>query len=217
MLQSKGVTLEWKQTPDVSGYSIKVNTADLQSATLNLALNLIITHRNAQGQVISTERGAGTFTNLGKNWTIQQILYDSADIAGFTSGGGTSGIPTTSDTGINATEAALYLGDATTAGSSATSLVQPTETQLDGMARLKETSVYYSAGSGGGTIGQFNCTVLKTCSSAGITIAEWGLYWRPYSGNSKDINTLIAYDSTPGSKNYAVGDTETTTWTGTFS
>ena len=85
------------------------------------------------------------------------------------------------------------------------------------MARLKETSVYYSAGTGGGTIGQFNVTTTKTCSTAGITVAEWGLYWRPYSANTKDINTLIAYDSTPGSKNLAVGDTLTETWTGTFS
>ena len=215
MLQSKGVTLDWKQTTD-GQYAITVTSANGQSATLNLAMNLIVTHRNAQGQVISTERGAGTFTNLGKNWTIQQILYGTA-IAGFSSGGGTSGIPVSPDTGSNSSEAALYLGDATTAGSSATSLVQPTETQANGLGRAIETSCYYSAGTGGGTIGQFNVTVTKTCTPSGQTTAEWGLYFLPYSANTKNQNSLIAYDSTPGSKNFASGDTEQETWTGTFS
>lgn len=212
LLQTKGVTLDWKQTAD--GYTITISTVGGQSATLNLAMNLYITHRDKYGNLISSERGAGTFTNLGKNFTINQILYSAANIAGFVSGGGTSGIPITGSTGSNTTTALLYLGDATTAGSSATSLVQPTETQLDGMARVKETSAYYSAGTGIGTIGQFNCTVTKTCSSAGITVTEWGLYYGAYA---TDPNTLVAYDSTPGSKNLAVGDTLQETWTGTFS
>lgn len=217
LLQTKGVTLDWKQNTTDGSYVLTVTTVEGQTASLNLAMNLIITHYH-NGQVVSLERGAGTFTNYGKNYTIQQILYDSTDIAGFASGGGTSGIPLPDNTGINATMGLLYLGDATTAGSSATSTVQPTETQSDGMGRLKETAVSYSAGStGGGVIGAFNVTATKTCSTAGITVAEWGLYARPHGTTTIDINSLVAYDPTPGSKNLAVGDTLAETWTGTFS
>jgi hypothetical protein len=213
LLQTKGITVDWNVNTDGT-YTLKVMSADgTSSATLKVALNLVIVHRNAAGQVIQTARGAGTFTNLGKNWTIQQILNGTA----ITSGGGTSGVPVTGNTGINATTCAIYLGDATTAASSATSTVQPTETQANGLGRATATSIYYSAGSGQGTIGQFNCTVTKTCTPSGQTSAEWGLYYRAYAAAPADQNSLIAYDSTPGSKNLASGDTLQETWTGTFS
>lgn len=193
LLQQKGITLDWKQQADGT-YQLTARTPDGQTSQLTLAANFIDVIRNNQGQLKETARGAGTFTNLGKNWTLQQISK-------LTNVLGTESAP-------NATQYAAYLGEsASSTGLSVTSLVLPSEITDHGLQRVVgTTSTYISAGS-------WNVTVVKTVITGSISPLVWGLYFTPTTDGYANTNTLLAYDTTPGTKALALGDTETETWT----
>lgn len=194
LLQQKGITLDWINNVDGS-YLLTVSLPNGQSAQANIAVNLVLEHRDKDGNLISVERGAGTFTTLGKNWTLAQI----SDIANVVQ----------SNTGINDTQAALYLADSTDmSGASVASIILPNEITNTGMERKKSTTDAFVS------TGVFTVSCVKTASGPIVPLG-WGLNYAVYTDFSGQ--SLIAYDATPGSKNMVASDTLTETWTVTIS
>ena len=152
---------------------------------------MILEVRDANGVLKESARGAGTFTNLGKNWTICQ-LSNVANVVG------TRSAP-------NATQYAAYLSESeTAAGIGVTSQILPSEITNHGLERAVGTSSTYIS------VGSWNVTKTKTVTTGSISPLIWGLNFGTYAS---DPNSLVAYDATPGTKNLALGDTETETWT----
>lgn len=196
LLQTQGITLDWKSNVDGS-YTLKVIAASGQSAQVSVAANLVVEqYRN--GRLVSSGRGAGTFTNVGKNWTIQQL----SNLAGITGG-----------TGINTTSIAKYLGDANNAtAATSTTYMLPTEyNSTAGLHRQTGTCSYVS-------VGVYSVTVTKT-ANATATTTLWGLYCLPYSAtDASQQNSLVAWDTGGyAAKNLVSGDTLAETWTVTLS
>jgi hypothetical protein len=190
LLQRKGITLDWTNNADGS-YVLTVSLPNGQIAQANIAANLVLEHRDKNGNLISVERGAGTFTTLGKNWTLAQI----SNIANIVQ----------SNTGINASQAALYLADSTDmTGVSVASTILPNEITNKGMERKKSTTDAFVS------TGVFTVSCVKTATDAVIPLG-WGLNYAIYTDFAGA--SLIAYDATPGSKNMVNGDTLTETWT----
>ena len=159
---------------------------------MNIAANFLIEIRDKNGNLKETARGAGTFTNLGKNFTATQL-------ANFT------GIITGNTAGINASTPALYLAESNnTAGIAVTSLVIPNEIVNGGLARAKasaQTTRLLEHGL---------ASVVKTVTTTAIQTSCWSLNYDAYTSQP---DSMIAYDSTPGAKNTVSGDTLTETWT----
>jgi hypothetical protein len=193
LLQQQGITLDWNRQAD-GAYKLVVHTPSGQTSQITVAANLIVEIRGADGKLKETARGAGTFTDTGKNWTIQQI----GSVANVI---GTESAP-------NATRMAYYLSESlTSAGIGTTSKILPSEITDHGLERAAATaSTFISTGS-------WNCTKVKTVTTGTQAVVVWGLNFTPYADTNTSGNSLVAYDTTPGTKNLAVGDTETETWT----
>ena len=193
LLQQQGITLDWHTNPDGS-YTLQVITGSGQVARANIAVNLIVEWRDSNGKLLETGRGAGTFTTLGKNWTVAQL----SSIANVVQ----------SNTGVNATQYALWLADSTDMTGAAVGSEQlPNEITGSGLGRLEATSKTFIS------TGVFTCAVTKT-AGATITPLGWGLN---YAANGTYVKSLIAYDAGPGAKAMVSGDTLTETWTVTIS
>ena len=193
LLQQRGITLDWNQQTDGS-YKLVVHTPDGQTSQINVAANLIVEIKDKNGNLKETARGAGTFTNLGKNWTIQQI----GSVANVV---GTESAP-------NATRMAYYLSESlTSAGIGVTSQILPSEITDHGLQRAAATSSTFIS------TGSWNCTLVKTVATGAQSPLIWGLNFTPYADATTGGNSLVAYDTTPGTKALALGDTETETWT----
>lgn len=192
LLQMKGITLDWSSNTDGS-YTLKVITANGQMAQVTVAANLVVEqYRN--GRLISSGRGAGTFTDVGKNWTVQQI----SNLAGIVGG-----------TGINTTSIAKYLGDAlnTTSATSTTYMLPGEYNSTAGLHRQTGTCSYVSTG-------VYSVTVTKT-ANATATTQLWGLYCLPYSAtDTSEQYSLVAWDTGGyAAKNLVSADTLAETWT----
>ena len=196
LLQEKGITLDWHTNADGS-YTLKVVTADGQTAQVTVAANLIVEQYH-NGKLVSSGRGAGTFTDVGKNYTLQQI----SNLAGITG-----------STGINTTAIAKYLGDANNAtDATAQTYMLPGEyNSTAGLHRQAGTPSYSS-------VGVYTVTVTKT-ANATATTRLWGLYALPYSAtDTTEQYSLVAWDTGGYSpKNLVSGDTLNETWTIQFS
>jgi hypothetical protein len=193
LLQQVGITLDWNKQTDGS-YKLIVHAPNGQTSQVIIAANLLVQIHDANGKLKETARGAGTFTNLGKNWTLQQI----SNVANVV---GTESAP-------NATRIAAYLSESTSsAGIGVTSQILPSEITTNGLDRaIATSSTFISTGS-------WNCTLVKTVITGAISPLIWGLNFTPYADSTTGGNSLVAYDATPGTKNLALGDTETETWT----
>jgi hypothetical protein len=195
LLQQKGITLDWTTNADGS-YNLTVRTPDGATAQATIVVNLLLEWRDQYGNLKDTTHGAGTFTTLGKNWTVAQIS-SIADVV-------------QSNTGVNASQYALYLSDSTDmTGAAVTSVILPNEIVNTGLERAVATSKNWVS------TGVFNCTVTKTATGAIVPLG-WGLNYADYTSSATYRNSLIAYDAAPGSKNMADTDTLTETWTVTF-
>jgi hypothetical protein len=197
LLQEKGITLDWHSNTNGS-YTLKVITANGQSAQVTVSANLVV-EQYRDGRLVSSGRGAGTFTDVGKNWTIQQI----SALSGMVAGG----------TGINTTSIAKYLGDAlnTTAATSTTYMLPGEYNATAGLHRQTGTPSYVS-------VGVYSVTVTKT-ANATATTQLWGLYYLPYSAtDTTSQNSLVAWDTGGyAAKNLVSADTLQETWTITLS
>jgi hypothetical protein len=201
LLQQAGVTLDWKDQGN-GQYLFTVRTAGGTSVQMTIAVNFALVWRDQYGNLKDTGRGAGTFTNFGKNWTVQQLT----GIHNMVLGG--NGQNTTGN------GAAQYLGNGNTvSGLSAATQQLPGEYSNNGLNRTAAATTpptYYATG-------VFYENETFTVTTASSTVAAWGLYAGPYSTDTSEVTTLIAYDTGPGVKNTLVGDTLAEGWTVTFS
>ena len=204
LLQQKGITLDW-QTKDDGSYVLTVTApGGGQIAQVIVRADLVVEQRR-NGQLVSSGRGQGTFTDLGKNWTVQQL----GNLTGAVLAG----------TYINKTTAAMYLGNANnlTVMSGTAYYQLPGEyNTTNGLGRTTNSTA--ALGPTWKSTGVFTVNNTFTVATASSTVGVWGLYYGPYSAT--DFSTcysLIAYDATPGTKNTVVGDTLTESWTVTVS
>jgi len=114
-------------------------------------VDLYLEHRDSDGNLLSSARGAGTLTTIGQDWIEQQM----------------SGT-------INATERALYLGDSNSGDGPSDAWTQiPLEINANGLERA--IGSYVSTG-----VGAWNVTKTKTATGTQST-QLWGIYWKGYA------------------------------------
>jgi hypothetical protein len=200
-LQKKGYDFRWHDFGNGT-YSIEIlgyDNAVMKKAIVTCDLSLQIYDK--YGHLKYSDVGAGTFTDQGKNWTIAQLSGGYA----------------------NTTQMMQWISQSnSSAGLSATSTILPTEKDCGGMSRVQGQFNWMNQTSGS----YFFWNVTNTFSiTQADTIVVWGFNWQSVTDkyalstsgsiNPKGVITaghnLIWYDTTPGSKNMAVGDIEIVT------
>jgi hypothetical protein len=182
VLAQKGIDFGWQDLGD-GKYILTVSVAGNLYARGNVTVDLYVQHYR-DGALLSSERGAGVLTNIGKSWLEQQI----------------SGT-------VNASQAALYLADSNDATDPAlaTWTQLPSEITNNGLDR--QLGAYTHTGAA--NTGTWNVSKTKSVTATQST-QVWGLHWKAYADSAD--NCLLAADTTPAQKNCVNGDTLAETW-----